>query len=131
METLPINGAQPPAPTPGTPAPAPVPQPQIPVQAPVYQQPPMQMPGQPPMYQQGGIVAALKSINWVEFGFLVLGTIAIMQIGYYYRYKLIKDKADNKAMQKQIDELENKIAGLKSNQPTKKGADFGINLFSN
>lgn len=130
METLPNNGAQPPAPPAGPPAPVVPAQPSMPAPAPVYTQPPMQ-PGQPPMYQQGGMLAALKTINWVEFGFMVLGTLAILQIGHYYRHKLIKDKADNKAMQKQIDELENKILASKNNASSKKGVDFGIGLFGN
>ncbi len=47
----------------------------------------------------------IKSINWLEAGFAILGTIGLYYTIYYYRYKLKEDRVANSDTQRQIDEI--------------------------
>lgn len=46
-----------------------------------------------------------KSINWLEFGFMVLGTTALLYTINYYKVQMEKTKLLNQRTAKQIDEL--------------------------
>ena len=48
---------------------------------------------------------ALKSFNWVEVGFGIVGAWALYATIYYYRNRLQIDKLMNNNMQKQIDDM--------------------------
>lgn len=47
----------------------------------------------------------IKSINWLEAGFAILGAIGLYYTIYYYRYKLKDDRVANSDTQRQIDEI--------------------------
>lgn len=85
-----------------------------PVAAPVVETPPANPPMPPspyeqaPIMQDGGSVSSggfLKSINWLEVGFGILGVAALLYAIQYYRFKLREDKMVNNEMQRQIDEV--------------------------
>lgn len=46
-----------------------------------------------------------KNINWIEFGFMVLGTTALLYTIHYYKVQTEKNKLLNQRTAKQIDEL--------------------------
>jgi len=47
----------------------------------------------------------IKSINWLEAGFAILGAVGLYYTVYYYRYKLKEDRVANSDTQRQIDEI--------------------------
>lgn len=52
-----------------------------------------------------GVMAYLKSVNWLEVGFMILGSAALIYTIYYYKVEMNKNKLQNNRMAKQIDEL--------------------------
>lgn len=65
--------------------------------------PPMGQPAQ--MMADGGVVGFFKSLNWVEVGFMILGSAALISTMYYYKVQLNRNKLINERLQKQIDEV--------------------------
>jgi hypothetical protein len=64
----------------------------------------------------------MKSFNWIEITFGVLGAAALYYTIYYYRYNMTNgDKARNE-MQNRIDALEIKLAELKEEEENKNTA---------
>jgi hypothetical protein len=53
----------------------------------------------------GGVKGFLKSLNWIEVGFSILGVAALTYVIHYYRFKLRQDKMINNELQRQIDEV--------------------------
>jgi len=47
----------------------------------------------------------IKSVNWIEIGFMVLGALGIIYTINYYRYKQKESDVANKDMQRQLDEV--------------------------
>jgi hypothetical protein len=47
----------------------------------------------------------VKSVNWLEIGFMVLGALGIIYTINYYRYKQKESDVANKDMQRQLDEV--------------------------
>jgi hypothetical protein len=58
---------------------------------------------------EGGLVSDaksfIKSVNWLEIGFMVLGALGIIYTINYYRYKQKESDVANKDMQRQLDEV--------------------------
>ena len=59
--------------------------------------------------EQGGLLSDaksfVKSVNWLEIGFMVLGALGIIYTINYYRYKQKESDVANKDMQRQLDEV--------------------------
>ena len=62
-------------------------------------------PSTPTNNTSGSINEFIKSTNWIEVGFMILGAFALVYTISYYRYKIKEDKLANNDMQKQIDEV--------------------------
>lgn len=101
-----------------TPTPAPPP-----AAAPVP--PGVSVPGQTPMpmMAEGGMAAPPKGgswnqffrqISWVEAGFMILGTAALLFLIRYYRYRLYADKESAKKMQAEMDDLNAKVTSIET-----------------
>ena len=62
-----------------------------------------------PIMANGGETSSgtsfFKSINWLEFGFMVLGTTALLYTINYYKVQMEKTKLLNQRTARQIDEL--------------------------
>jgi hypothetical protein len=93
-----------------------------PISTPPSTPPPTPMP-QAPTTQMGTgdegsgddtLMGTLKSFNWIEIGFGILGTAALLAIIQYYRYSLNQQKAFQLEVQNKIDDLEIKYSDLKS-----------------
>jgi hypothetical protein len=68
------------------------------------------------------LMGIIKSLNWIEITFGVLGAAALYYTIYYYKYNLTNgDKARNE-MQNRIDALEIKLAELKEEEENKNTA---------
>lgn len=65
--------------------------------------PPMGEPAQ--NFGNGGVVGFFKSLNWVEVGFMILGSAALISTMYYYKVQINRNKLINERLQKQIDEV--------------------------
>lgn len=87
-------------------APPPPPPPEI---APAVQAPMPQM-------NEGGssVMETLKSLNWVEVGFGILGTAALFYAIYYYKYSINSAKMVETRMQNQLDEINIKLSDFQS-----------------
>lgn len=102
--TPPVEGGTPPISTPpSTPPPAPMP-------------PPPTTPMGTGDEGNGDetLMGTLKSLNWIEIGFGILGTAALLALIQYYRYSLNQQKAFQIEVQNKIDDLEIKYSDLKS-----------------
>jgi len=68
------------------------------------------------------LMGIIKSLNWIEITFGVLGAAALYYTIYYYKYNMTNgDKARNE-MQNRIDALEIKLAELKEEEENKNTA---------
>lgn len=107
MEALPAStSAAAPAPAPAAP-PAPAPAP-APAAAP--------MPAAAPAPRGGmdSVRDAMRTMNWTEVIFGVLGSAALFYTIYYYKYNLTMNKTFKTEMQNKIDDLTIKLADLQS-----------------
>ena len=83
-------------------------------------QPPMQPTMQtPPTLETGGTTDTswkgwAKSANWVEIGFMVLGTAAFLFMVRYYKYRMNTEREQIQKLQLKTDEMTAEIAGLKT-----------------
>lgn len=109
MEALPASTsaavAAPPAPAPA-PAPSPAP-------APAAAAP---MPAAAPAPRGGmdSVKDAMRTMNWTEVIFGILGSAALFYTIYYYKYNLTMNKTFKNEMQNKIDDLTIKIADIQS-----------------
>ena len=62
----------------------------------------------------GGLSDAFKSLNIVEIAFGILGATALFYTIYYYRFKMMANKADNTEIQNRLDDIAIKVADLQS-----------------
>lgn len=90
-------------------------QPPQPPMPPVTQTPPMSA----PMMADGGQMdtswkAWSKSANWVEIGFMILGTAAFLYMVRYYKYRMNTEREQIQKLQLKADEMTAEIAGLKT-----------------
>lgn len=63
-----------------------------------------------------------KSANWVEIGFMVLGTAAFLFMVRYYKYRMNTEREQIQKLQLKTDEMTAEIAGLKT--PKKSASRF-------
>jgi hypothetical protein len=56
----------------------------------------------------------LRSLNWIEIGFGILGATALYYAIYYYRYNINQSKAFALSVQNRLDELDIKLADVNS-----------------
>jgi len=83
-------------------------------------QPPMQPTMQTaPTLETGGTTDTswrgwAKSANWVEIGFMVLGTAAFLFMVRYYKYRMNTEREQIQKLQLKTDEMTAEIAGLKT-----------------
>ena len=83
-------------------------------------QPPMQPTMQSaPSLETGGTTDAswkgwAKSANWVEIGFMVLGTAAFLFMIRYYKHRMNTEREQIQKLQLRTDEMTAEIAGLKT-----------------
>jgi len=80
------------------------PEPMATTSAPVMATPIMENGGQTAT-TGGSISDFFKNINWLEVGFMMLGSAALIYTIYYYRVEMNKNKLANNRTAKQIDEL--------------------------
>jgi hypothetical protein len=91
----------------GAPAPAPAAAPA----APAMETPPIQT-GGAGSFAEGGatntntISGFFKSLNWLEIGMLILGSIGIYYSIYYHKNKIKQEASIHPKFQKKIDEIE-------------------------
>jgi len=67
-------------------------------------------------------VDILKSFNWIEIGFGILGVTALLYTIHYYKSNIELAKTKRSESQNQIDELTMKIADIQSVLESKKNA---------
>ena len=72
-----------------------------------------------PMMETGGATETswkdwAKSANWVEIGFMVLGTAAFLFMVRYYKYRMNTEREQIQKLQLKTDEMTAEIAGLKT-----------------
>jgi hypothetical protein len=84
---------------------------------------PMTTPNPTPMVSSGGgnrsFMDILKSFNYLEIGFGILGSATLYYMIYYYRYNMINSKKFQIQTENKIDELEIKISDLSSSIQSK------------
>lgn len=84
QSTAPVMPPAPPAPAPAAPAPAPA------------------------KFEDGGKVNLLQGLTFVDVGMILLSTVALCHVIYYYRKKILEIKKENPAiadLQDDVDEL--------------------------
>jgi len=64
----------------------------------------------PPIMENGGQTSSsdtsfFKNINWVEVGFMILGSAALLYTIFYYKVQMQKTQLENSRLSKQIDEV--------------------------
>ena len=97
-------------------------------------QPPMPTPTpqltQNPIMEDGGATSNSswkswsKSANWVEIGFMILGTAAFLYMIKYYRYRMNVERDTLQKLQLRADELSAEITGLKSQKQKPQSRTF-------
>jgi hypothetical protein len=65
----------------------------------------------------------IKSLNWIEVTFGVLGAAALYYTIYYYKYNMTNGDKTRNEMQNRIDALEIKLAELKEEEQSKNTVD--------
>lgn len=87
--------------------------------------PGVSIPGQTPLpvMADGGMATPPKGgswnqffrqISWVEAGFMILGTAALLFLIRYYRYRLYADKESAKKLQAELDDLNAKVTSIET-----------------
>jgi hypothetical protein len=106
-----------PAPAPGPPAPAPAPAPNP---APVETAPPSPP---APGFESGGNITPQswwKTVDWLQVGFIFLGSVTLMSVIHYHRLKVKNLKSDIASTTKKVNELEQKVEFLGDTKADKK-----------
>jgi hypothetical protein len=80
-------------------------------------QPPVATPT--PMMENGGQTNTpwgqyVRKLNWVEVGFMILGTAAFLYMIRYYKYRLYTDRDSVKNLERRCDELKAEMAKMKT-----------------
>jgi hypothetical protein len=95
-------------------------------------QPPMPTPTpqvtQNPIMENGGETSSWKSwsksANWVEIGFMILGTAAFLYMIKYYRYRMNVERDTIQKLQLRADELSAEVTSLKSQKQKTQSRTF-------
>jgi hypothetical protein len=69
------------------------------------------------------LTSIIKSLNWIEVTFGVLGAAALYYTIYYYKYNMTNGDKTRNEMQNRIDALEIKLAELKEEEESKNSAE--------
>ena len=69
------------------------------------------------------LMGIIKSLNWIEVTFGVLGAAALYYTIYYYKYNMTNGDKTRNEMQNRIDALEIKLAELKEEEESKNSAE--------
>lgn len=69
------------------------------------------------------LMGIIKSLNWIEVTFGVLGAAALYYTIYYYKYNMTNGDKTRNEMQNRIDALEIKLAELKTEEENKNTID--------
>lgn len=84
-------------------------------------QPPIQAPPTPTpsVMENGGTTSTswstyVQKLNWVEVGFMILGTAAFLYMIRYYKYRLYTDRESVKNLERRCDEIKADIAKMKT-----------------
>ena len=88
----------------GAPAPAPAPAP-VTVQS-------VQAASPVSSYSGGGMLEKLKSLNWVEVGFGILGSAALYYTIYYYKYNMAMKKTSINDLMNRMDDIEIRLSDM-------------------
>lgn len=97
-------------------------------------QPPVQAPPNPnpQVMENGGSTATtntswgsyVQKLNWVEVGFMILGTAAFLYMIRYYKYRLHTDRESVKGLERKIDEIKADIAKMKTQKKQQTRGSF-------
>jgi hypothetical protein len=69
------------------------------------------------------LMSIIKSLNWIEVTFGILGAAALYYTIYYYKYNMTNGDKTRNEMQNRIDALEIKLAELKEEEESKNSAE--------
>ena len=69
------------------------------------------------------LMGIIKSLNWIEVTFGVLGAAALYYTIYYYKYNMTNGDKTRNEMQNRIDALEIKLAELKEEEESNNSAE--------
>jgi len=69
-----------------------------------------------------------RNTNWLEIGFLVLGTTALFCVIYYYRQKTKVGIKDGKKVQQELSELKSDISEIKDTLNSNESNSGGLVL---
>jgi len=98
------------------------------VQPPQPPMPPAPQLVQNPVMENGGETNSWKSwsksANWVEIGFMILGTAAFLYMIKYYRYRMNVERDTIQKLQLRQDEMSAEITGLKSQKQKTQSRTF-------
>jgi len=122
LENATITPSVTPAPAaPLTAAPAAAPATPAPAAAPAAAAPSFN--AEPSSSSDDSLMGIVKSLNWIEVTFCILGAAALYYTIYYYKYNLTNGDKTRNEMQNRIDALEIKLADLKTEEESKKSLD--------
>lgn len=109
LETTPMTPSVTPDVAPPAPAPAPAPAAVAPSIEPNFDEP----------SSDKSLMGIIKSFNWLEITFGIIGATALYYTIYYYKYNMtVADKTRNE-MQNRIDALEIKLADMQDEEENK------------
>jgi len=69
------------------------------------------------------LMGIIKSLNWLEVTFGILGAAALYYTIYYYKYNMTNGDKTRNEMQNRIDALEIKLAELKEEEESKNSVE--------
>ena len=69
------------------------------------------------------LMGIIKSLNWIEVTFGIIGAAALYYTIYYYKYNMTNGDKTRNEMQNRIDALEIKLAELKEEEENKNTVD--------
>jgi hypothetical protein len=72
---------------------------------------------------ENSLMGIIKSLNWIEVTFGILGAAALYYTIYYYKYNMTNGDKTRNEMQNRIDALEIKLAELKTEEENKNTID--------
>jgi hypothetical protein len=113
LETTPITPSVTPDVTPQSPAPAPT---AAPAAAPAATS---MQPSFDESPSDKSLMGIIKSFNWLEITFGILGATALYYTIYYYKYNMTSADKTRNEMQNRIDALEIKLADMQDEEENK------------
>ncbi len=69
------------------------------------------------------LMGIIKSLNWIEVTFGIIGAAALYYTIYYYKYNMTNGDKTRNEMQNRIDALEIKLAELKQEEESNNSAE--------